>query len=55
MIEDCKFSSAGKYFITDMSKLNSNGDQTRQVTLNLLSMVVYVVRWDENELMAQDF
>jgi len=55
MIPDCKLSSAGKEFITDISKLNSNGDQTRQVTLNLLCMVVYVVRWDENELMAQDF
>jgi len=55
MIPECKLSSAGKEFITDTSKLNSNGDQTRQVTLNLLCMVVYVVRWDENELMAQDF
>jgi hypothetical protein len=45
----------GKEFITDISKLNSNGDQTREVILNLLCMVGYVVRWDENELMAQDF
>jgi hypothetical protein len=55
MIQDSKFSSAGKEFITDIRKLNSSRDQRRQVTLNLLCMVVYVVRWDENELMAQDF
>jgi len=55
MIQGCKFSSTGKGFITDISILNCNGDQTRQVSLNLLCMVVYVVRWDENELMARDF
>jgi hypothetical protein len=40
MIQQCKSSSAGKEFIADISKLNSKGDQTRQVTLNLLSVVV---------------